>query len=99
MKKIENEQWIRSRYCEVDSSYHIGTIGFNKETGIEIDDNKCIKTLICDVWANSKKDIKAKYNAEMISRLPDILDVCFEIYNDMEKDNKHRDKLAKLIII
>jgi hypothetical protein len=94
-----NEHWERSGYCEVDSSYHIGTVGFNKETGIKIDDDKCIDKLVCDVWANSKKDIQAKYNAEMISRLPDIIELCFQIYDDMENDNKFKNKLAELIII
>jgi hypothetical protein len=68
----------RSGFCELDSSYHIGTIGDYDCSGMKIDYDHSIDDLVLDVWSkkDSEKDRKkADYILNAINNYPKAIEI------------------------
>ena len=59
MSEYTPEPWAYSGYCEMDMCHHIGTIGNNQETGINLGDGKCIAKLTADSCGETPEESSA----------------------------------------
>lgn len=77
--------WEASTFCELDNSYHVGTISeHSNKSGIKFKNNKSCDVLICDVWSIKNEEDRA--NAKLIASAPKMLEALISQNSRIEKN-------------